>query len=164
MQTVKCHQCNKDVEKYPSQIKKYKKQFCNRVCKSKWNKTVVGYWKGRKMGLEARQNMSSNHADVSGSKNPRWKGGKRIDKDGYILIWNKEHPNCDYHGYVREHRLVIEDKIERYLSIDEIVHHKDANKQNNKIENLELYENNSKHQKEHYHNLKTSPLKHAPTP
>ena len=156
MQTIKCYQCGKDVQKYPSQIKKYKYQFCNKECKYEWNKTLPGYWKGKKMPFIKRPNR-----DISGSKNPKWKGGKRIDKDGYVLILKKEHPLCDYHGYVREHRLVMEDKIGRYLKPEENVHHIDKDKQNNNINNLILYANTSRHQKEHYKNgdsgLKNSP-------
>ena len=41
---------------------------------------------------------------------------------------------------IMAHRLVMEQFIGRKLSSDEIVHHKDGNQLNNKIENLELME------------------------
>ena len=57
---------------------------------------------------------------------------------GYILLRVPTHPNCDSKGYVREHILVMEDYLGRYLEDVEIVHHVDGDKKNNDIENLEL--------------------------
>lgn len=164
MEEINCGWCKKPVKKYRSQIKKYKNHFCSRDCKYQWNTTLEGYWKGKSMSMQARLNMSQNHADVKGSKNPRWKGGKRVEKDGYILIWKPEHPHSDYHGYVREHRLVVEQKIGRYLQPEEAVHHIDYDKKNNKIENLKLLKNWGEHQKLHYREGSgaTKHLKHSP--
>lgn len=79
------------------------------------------------------------------NKNGRWTGGRIVDEDGYILIKKLDHPNCDRHGYVREHRLVMEQKLGRYLDRREVVHHIDGNKQNNSIDNLELFSKNGDH-------------------
>ena len=78
-------------------------------------------------------------------KNGRWMGGRIIDCDGYVLIKKLDHPNCDRHGYVREHRLVMEQNLGRYLTMSEVVHHKDGNRQNNLMDNLELFARNSEH-------------------
>lgn len=77
--------------------------------------------------------------------NPWWNGGRVIDKDGYVLVKANDHPNCDRHGYVREHRLVMERTLGRLLTADEVVHHKDGDKQNNDPDNLEVYPRNSQH-------------------
>lgn len=81
----------------------------------------------------------------SREKNGRWNGGRIIDKDGYALVKMRDHPNCDRHGYVREHRLVMEQCLDRYLLPCEVVHHKDDDKLNNSIDNLEIYSNNAAH-------------------
>jgi len=76
-----------------------------------------------------------------------WKG-RLIDKDGYVLIHVKNHPcNRKHTNYIFEHRLVMEKHIGRYLLQNEVVHHIDGNKQNNSIENLQLFSNNADHLK-----------------
>lgn len=49
-----------------------------------------------------------------------------------------------------EHRLVMENKLNRKLESKEIVHHIDGNRKNNKPENLWLYATNSDHIKGHH--------------
>lgn len=74
-----------------------------------------------------------------GNNNPRWNGGKHLKHStGYIEIKCPSHPYADKRGYVYEHRLVMEKHIGRYLLPEEIVHHKDLNKTNNDISNLQI--------------------------
>ncbi len=80
-----------------------------------------------------------------GSRNPAWNGGSYIDGDGYVLIYAPNHPHATKAGRVREHRLVMEKIIGRYLLPGEVVHHKDDNPQNNLPDNLELFPANSEH-------------------
>jgi hypothetical protein len=147
-----CDWCEEEFEIYPSRLKKHirlgrKKMFCGHSCKVEWNKTQEGYWSGKKMPFYKRPNR-----DISGSKNPNWKGGRRGDRDGYILIYQPHHPNCDKDGYVREHRLVMEKELGRFLTVQEVVHHEDGDKQNNKKENLRVFGSEGEHQKHHYEN------------
>lgn len=69
---------------------------------------------------------------------PSWKGGRRVD-DGYVFIYMPQHPRAKRNGYIREHTVVMEKKIGRYLLPNENVHHKDGNKINNNPNNLELW-------------------------
>lgn len=160
MITFKCYLCQKEKTVYPSYIKARKKMgikhlFCSRKCFAEWLKTQEGYWKGKKMPFIKR------NKHINGEMNPNWKGGRRLNKDGYVLILKKEHPNSDTHGYVLEHRLVMEKILKRYLLQEEVVHHVNHKKSDNRPENLILYSNGGEHQKEHYKNG-DSKLKHAP--
>jgi len=76
---------------------------------------------------------------------PRWKGGRIIDQDGYVLVKCPDHPNNDRQNYGREHRLVMEQTLGRYLDPQEVVHHKDGDKQNNHPDNLEVFGSNREH-------------------
>lgn len=82
-------------------------------------------------------------------KNYFWNGGRCRDADGYILLKRPGHPYANNSGYVREHRLVMEQKLGRYLLPTETVHHKDEDHANNAIDNLELYPTNGEHLREH---------------
>jgi hypothetical protein len=97
--------------------------------------------------LRRLQRYNIPRRDFKGENNPMWAGGKKIGKGGYILVWRPDHPYANSQGYVSEHRLVMEEHIGRYLSPDEIVHHKNKNRQDNRIENLQLLESNSAHAK-----------------
>lgn len=77
--------------------------------------------------------------------NTFWRGGRMIDERGYILVKTPNHPYKDRHGYVREHRLVMEQHLGRYLSPHEVVHHKDNNPSNNDLKNLEVFGSNGEH-------------------
>lgn len=87
---------------------------------------------------------------IKTSTNNNWKGGLYI-AGGYAKVKVKEHPAKDKRGYVLLHRLVMEDYLGRYLNNDEFIHHKDGNKLNNELSNLELIYP-EKHAREHYSN------------
>lgn len=69
---------------------------------------------------------------------PSWKGG-RIVQDGYVLVYRPEHPRAKKNGYVREHTVIMEESIDRYLIKGEEVHHINGVKDDNRLENLELW-------------------------
>lgn len=84
----------------------------------------------------------------SGSRNHFWNGGRSVDKSGYILVKADHHPFANPNGYVREHRLVYEKFIGRFLRKDEIIHHINGVKDDNRIGNLKLLGSQSRHLEE----------------
>ena len=95
--------------------------------------------------LDSYSKSKRNLPDVSGANNPAWKGGVKMEKGKYILEHCPEHPNANCQGYVRQHRLVVERHIGRYLLPDEVVHHINGDSLDNRIDNLKLYANHSQH-------------------
>src|SRR4030042_5745029 len=71
-----------------------------------------------------------------GYRHHSWNGGKSITYHGYIDIYMPEHPFASQRGYVREHRLVMEKHLGRYLLSHESIHHINGIPNDNRIENL----------------------------
>lgn len=89
---------------------------------------------GREMTPETRTKM-----EVVWKKNGDDRRiGRKRHSEGYVLVYAPDHPAVKEGGYVLEHRLVMEKHLGRYLTADEIVHHINGNKTDNRIENLEL--------------------------
>jgi hypothetical protein len=72
-------------------------------------------------------------------KSPCWKGGKITNTDGYILLHKSDHPNAKNDGYIAEHVYVMSEHIGRALTKGETIHHKNGIRDDNRIENLELW-------------------------
>jgi predicted DNA-binding protein YlxM (UPF0122 family) len=124
------HFMNKFSIKRRSGSSKLTKAFRERMSerlkgKPTWNHDMAGkYHKWTKRGSDA----------------PGYKDGTTIYASrGYRMILKPEHPNTNANGYVFEHRLVCEELLGRYLTADEIVHHRDANRLNNDPSNLFIF-------------------------
>jgi len=85
----------------------------------------------------------------TGERSHFWKGGRFKHPNGYILVrLTPDHTfysMADSHHLVPEHRLVIAEQIGRFLRDDEIVHHKNGIKDDNRLENLELLDRHLHH-------------------
>jgi hypothetical protein len=94
--------------------------------------------RGKKIYCSIRCRVADGYTILKGKDAPGWRGGRSIDRKGYVRIHSPEHPNKMARGYVMEHRLVMEKVMGRYLLKSETVHHKNGVKDDNRIENLEL--------------------------
>ena len=84
------------------------------------------------MGIVLRK---PTHASPKGKASPFWKGGITHAK-GYKFVKMSDHPQASPNGYVSEHRLQMEKKLNRRLKRGEHVHHIDGNILNNAQKNL----------------------------
>lgn len=73
---------------------------------------------------------------------------REVKKGDYIYAVVPSHPKANKHGYVLMHRVVMENHLGRLLEPGEIIHHKDHNKHNNELSNLELM-NSKEHNRMH---------------
>ena len=80
----------------------------------------------------------------SGAQHPDWKGG-RVLIGRYWYRWSNTHPLRTKRNYVLEHRIVVEASLGRFLTRDEVVHHKNGDPQDNRLENLVVFGSNADH-------------------
>jgi len=132
MQQKYCKQCNKMFWTYYA-------KFCSHQC---YAQSIIG----RKLSIKTKQKMSNSR---SGEKHYHWKGGKIKNWAGYIETYQPNHPFCSKRKYVKEHRLVMEKYLKRFLKPTEVVHHKNGNITDNRIKNLKLCSKSSEHNKFH---------------
>lgn len=111
-------------------------------CRCKCGKCALIYksalLNNKSNGCVACVNGGRNKA-LTGSNSPSWKGGRHIDENGYVLIYQPSHPKAKKNGYVREHTAVMEAHLKRTLTKNESIHHLNGDRANNKLENLELW-------------------------
>jgi hypothetical protein len=84
----------------------------------------------------------------TGDRNPRWNGGVRTHQ-GYTCVRRPDHPNASKDGYVREHVLILSEHLGRPIASNEIVHHKNGVRSDNRLENLELMTRSEHHSLHH---------------
>jgi hypothetical protein len=122
-------------------------KFCSsRCCSDNWKKTLKErdpekYKRYRnhssKMAMEKVREKRGLPLDTPKLKN---EPGKMMYKGGYKYSLMKDHPNASKNGYVFEHIAIMTNHLGRPLRDKETVHHKNGIKDDNRIENLELWD------------------------
>ncbi len=130
-----CDVCKKHFEVSNSRatesIKKNNKKFCSKQCLKKYQK----------------EQTSKRVVDwVKKNGSPAFKGGIGITNDGYVWV----RVDGRFQNQVKLHRYLMEVKLGRRLKSNEIVHHINEDKFDNRIENLEIL-SISEHNRKHRH-------------
>ena len=96
---------------------------------SKSNKGKPSIHKGKKKSDATREKMSIIKSNGI---------GKKTKHNGYNRIKFPDHPKADKWGWILEHDLIMECYIGRWLKPNEVVHHINGIKDDNRIKNLQL--------------------------
>lgn len=160
MITVECQHCHKPIQTYPS--RKTRTKFCGRECYAAWlSKNRSGenhHMHGKRHTAESIAKMKANIPVRVGAEASNWKGGRHLSRGYWMVALSTLHPaeqvlfksmaNRSSQRVIPEHRLVMARALARPLTRDEIVHHKNGVKTDNRPENLEIT-GNADHKKHH---------------
>ncbi len=86
----------------------------------------------------------------TGALSGNWQGGRYVGTLGYVWIWLAPGKR------IQEHRFVMEKFLGRNLEKNEIVHHKNGKKTDNRLENLQLMKK-GEHTTHHWTGRKHTP-------
>jgi hypothetical protein len=133
----KCLNCEKPVER----------KYCSKRCCQRWwqNNLKIKYperWRKRmdaqskryREKVRKRRGLPLDSPCLVPNRGLGWKM-----KDGYKQLLRKDHPNAAKSGCIMEHVVVMSDHLGRPLRKGETVHHKNGIRDDNRIENLELW-------------------------
>ncbi|MGO9374045.1 MAG: HNH endonuclease [Syntrophobacteraceae bacterium] len=106
--------------------------FCHCGCRQKTKisprtDNKKGWIRGQPRRFLHGHHLGSPHGEL----NPSWKGGSRVDSQGYKEILLREHSRAQSNGYVGEHILVAEKVLGKPLPERAQVHHHNGDKTDN---------------------------------
>jgi hypothetical protein len=148
-----CAECGIKKEIPRWKINQHKGIFCSRACyeahhrKSvvckKCNKVFSVRMFDFKRGRNKFCSQKCAQIYMIGDKHGSWNGGTKINAYGYIMVWSKRDDRK--YQYIHRHCVVLEKQLGRKLKKTEIVHHINGIKNDNRIQNLMLFKNQSSH-------------------
>jgi hypothetical protein len=130
----KCKEVKPLMQYYAHKLTKDKKQSCCKACSNAATKksTMTGQCSDCGVAVYYKATRCI-PCSKSGELHPRWRGGRRVEeRSGYALL------RVDGET-IAEHRHVMSEHLGRPLFLHESVHHKNGVRDDNRIENLELW-------------------------
>ena len=146
-----CEYCGQSFSQWPGNLKKHPTsgKYCSQKCRqaalagrivsvaceycgAEFEVLECVRNNGRGKYCGPRCGRAAQASNISGEKNHNWLGGVWLSSNGYRVLGIG-------HGKGRaEHKVVMEEILGRSLAKDEVVHHKNGNKTDNRPENLEV--------------------------
>lgn len=141
---INCSNCNNELWRRNSSIRS-DKVFCNKSCATSYRNKIDNPSWYRDLSGENNpmygKNTTAWNKGIKGELCHNWKGGLSRRKDGYFRI-NIDGKRKLYHRYLLEKN--GEDLTEK------VVHHKNGNPSDNRLDNLMVFNNQSEHVKYEY--------------
>lgn len=149
---ITCPVCGKQIWKPDAWVKRIALPTCSRKCNGilrgeDWKAYAHTGRAGWSEDAEERLRIR-----MTGSSNPAWKGGVTYFKTHgnyigvkYVRCPEKYKNMARKDGYIMEHRLIMAQHLGRCLKRTEVIHHRDHDPSNNKIENLMIFRSNQEH-------------------
>lgn len=112
---------------------------------------ISKFHKGRKLTPEQIERIRErNSCDYNGMNGY---GHTKAHNQGYVIAYAPKHPHAHRDGYVMLHTILMERQIGRYLEPDEVVHHINHDRADNRLGNLRLmkkHDHQSMHMRERH--------------
>lgn len=153
--SLECEHCGRKVERRKGQEREH--TFCSRECywSSDYRSRIVAVRNYERnpdakvtrpcdgCGQSVERYRSTGQKRFFCSRECRWSShlhARQTTSAGYILIYvGRGEPGATSSGHILEHRKVMADHLGRCLAEDENVHHKNGDRADNRLENLELW-------------------------